>query len=211
MKMTPASAFSSRARFFAALAALLVLAGCATGPGANPRDPFEPFNRQMMLVNDSIDVAVRVGASPALNLIARKIAPVSIIVCASPDYLARRGFPKTPGDLAGHEVLAYSLLASGDTWNFRNGEGVEQAVRTDPSVHANNGDLLRELAVAGGGIIASPDFIVAKDLARGALVPLLQDWPMAESHVFAVYLSRKFLSPKVRVFIDYLVETAGPM
>ena len=184
-------------------------------PGFRARYPglrldLDLSDRTVDLVNDSVDVAVRVGASPALNLIARKIAPVNIIVCASPDYLARRGFPQTPHDLAGHEVLAYSLLASGDTWNFKNNEGVEQAVRTEPSVHANNGDLLRELAVAGGGIIASPDFIVAKDLARGALVPLLQDWPMAESHVFAVYLSRKFLSPKVRVFIDYLVETAGP-
>ncbi|MDB5965131.1 MAG: LysR family transcriptional regulator [Polaromonas sp.] len=166
-------------------------------------------DRTVDLVNDSVDVAVRIGGAPGQNLIARKIAPVRIVVCAAPAYLARRGVPHTPEDLAGHDTLSYSWLATGDTWNFRHGDGVEQAVRIEPLVHANNGDLLRELALAGGGIIAQPDFIVAQDLARGALVPLLQDWPMAESHVYAVYLSRKFLSPKVRVFIDFLVESAG--
>lgn len=166
-------------------------------------------DRTVDLVNDSVDVAVRIGASPGLHLIARKIAPVRIVVCAAPAYLAQRGLPCTPQDLVGHETLSYSLLASGDTWNFHDKAGAVHGVRIEPSVHANNGDLLRELALAGGGIIAQPDFIVAADLARGALVPLLPDWPMAESHVYAVYLSRKFLSPKVRVFIDFLVEYAG--
>ncbi|MES2360833.1 MAG: LysR substrate-binding domain-containing protein [Pseudomonadota bacterium] len=166
-------------------------------------------DRTVDLVNDSIDVAVRIGAAPGLNLIARKIAPVRIVICAAPAYLARRGFPQTPEDLAGHDTLAYSLLATGDTWSFRDQYGKEQSVRIEPAVHANNGDLLRELALAGGGIISQPDFIVADDLARGALVPLLQDWQRNESHVYAVYLSRRFLSPKVRVFIDFMVEHAG--
>ncbi|MCY1169552.1 HTH-type transcriptional regulator DmlR [compost metagenome] len=166
-------------------------------------------DRAVDLINDSIDVAVRIGASPSPNLIARKIAPVRIIVCAAPAYLARRGFPKTPEDLAGHDTLAYSLLATGDTWTFHDRHGTEQSVRVEPLVHANNGDLLRKLALAGGGIISQPDFIVADDLARGALVPLLEDWHRSESHIYAVYLSRRFLSPKVRVFIDFMVEHAA--
>ena len=166
-------------------------------------------DRTVDLVNDSIDVAVRIGASPGLNLIARQISPVPIIVCASPAYLARRGFPQTPDDLTSHETLSYSLLATGDTWIFQDKNGAEHSVRIDPTVHANNGDLLRQLALAGGGIISQPHFIVADDLARGALVPLLQDWKISEPHVYAVYLSRKFLSPKVRVFIDFLVDAAA--
>ncbi len=166
-------------------------------------------DRTVDLVNEGIDVAVRIGASPSQNLIARKIAPVRIVVCASPEYLAQRGTPQTPEQLAGHDTLAYSLLATGDTWSFHGPNGEEQSVRIEPTVHANNGDLLRQLAVAGGGIISQPDFIVAEDLASGALVPLLEDWKRGESHIYAVYLSRKFLSPKVRVFIDYLVERLG--
>ena len=166
-------------------------------------------DRTVDLVNDSIDVAVRIGASPGLNLIARQISSVPIVVCASPAYLARRGFPQTPEDLSSHETLSYSLLATGDTWIFQDKNGGEQSVRIDPAVHANNGDLLRQLALAGGGIISQPRFIVADDLARGALVPLLQDWKISEPHVYAVYLSRKFLSPKVRVFIDFLVDAAA--
>ena len=166
-------------------------------------------DRTVDLVNDSIDVAVRIGASPGLNLIARQISPVPIVVCASPAYLARRGFPQTPDDLTSHETLSYSLLATGDTWIFQDKNGTEQSERIDPTVHANNGDLLRQLALAGGGIISQPLFIVADDLARGALVPLLQDWKISEPHVYAVYLSRKFLSPKVRVFIDFLVDVAA--
>lgn len=183
-------------------------------PGFRQRYPglrldIDLSDRTVDLVNEGIDVAVRIGASPSQSLIARKIAPVRIVVCAAPAYLAQRGFPQTPEDLAGHDTLAYSLLATGDSWTFRDSSGTEQTVRIEPKVHANNGDLLRELARAGGGIISQPDFIVADDLASGALVPLLEGWQRDESHVYAVYLSRKFLSPKVRVFIDYLVETLG--
>ncbi len=183
-------------------------------PGFRQRYPglrldIDLSDRNVDLVNEGIDVAVRIGASPAQNLIARKIAPVRIVVCAAPSYLAERGTPQTPEDLAGHDTLAYSLLSTGDTWTFHDAGGAAQTVRVEPRVHANNGDLLRQLATAGGGIISQPDFIVADDLASGALVPLLQDWQRDESHVYAIYLSRKFLSPKVRVFIDYLVEALG--
>lgn len=82
-------------------------------------------------------------------------------------------------------------------------------VRVQPAVHATNGDLLRELAVAGGGVIMQPSFIVGTELARGTLVPLLTDYRTLELSLFAVYLSRRQLSSKVRVFIDYLVEEVG--
>jgi DNA-binding transcriptional LysR family regulator len=97
----------------------------------------------------------------------------------------------------------------GDDWPFTDAQGNQTRVRVQAAVHATNGDLLRELAVAGGGIILQPSFIVGAELARGTLVPLLTDYRTLDLSLFAVYLSRRQLSSKVRVFIDYLVEAIG--
>lgn len=161
------------------------------------------------LAHSGVDVALRIARAPSASLIAREIAPVRMIVCASPDYLARRGTPQQPSDLGGHETFSYSYLSLGDSWMFSDVEGRETQVRIHPVVHATNGDLLRALALAGGGVIVQPDFIVGDDIASGRLVPLLESWHMSAFNLYAVYLSRRHLSPKVRVFIDYLVETLG--
>ena len=166
-------------------------------------------DRLVDLVHDSTDVAVRIARTLGPNLIARKISPVPMIVCASPAYLARRGVPQVPEDLALHDTLGYSYLLTGDNWVFHHRDGQESVVRIQPAVHATNGDLLRALAVGGEGITVQPDFIVREDLAAGRLVPLLNDWHMGEFYLYAVYLSRKHLSAKVRAFIDYLAETLG--
>lgn len=163
-------------------------------------------DRLVDLVHDSTDVAVRIARTLGPNLIARKISPVPMIVCASPAYLARRGVPLVPEDLALHDTLGYSYLLTGDNWVFHHRDGQESVVRIQPAVHATNGDLLRALAVGGEGITVQPDFIVRDDLAAGRLVPLLNDWHMGEFYLYAVYLSRKHLSAKVRAFIDYLAE-----
>jgi len=161
------------------------------------------------LVHDGVDVAIRIARSPSPNLIARRIASVKMVVCASPDYLRRCGVPETPQDLSGHETLSYSYLSSGDNWTFFDKDGAMTTVRVQSVVHATNGDLLRELAIETGGIITQPLFIVGDDLESGRLVPILTDWTMGEFNLYAVYLSRKFLSAKVRVFIDFLAETIG--
>ncbi|OCP22160.1 MULTISPECIES: substrate binding domain-containing protein [unclassified Ensifer] len=161
------------------------------------------------LAHSGVDVALRIARAPGANLIARKIAPVRMIACASPGYLARRGTPRQPSDLGSHETLSYSYLSLGDSWMFYDVEGRETQVRIHPVVHATNGDLLRALALAGGGVIVQPDFIVEDDIAMGRLVPLLEGWHLSAFNLYAVYLSRRHLSPKVRVFIDYLVETLG--
>jgi DNA-binding transcriptional LysR family regulator len=82
-------------------------------------------------------------------------------------------------------------------------------VRVRPDVHATNGDLLRHLAVADGGIIVQPDFIVVDDIAAGRLVQILPEWTLGQFSLYAVYLSRRHLSAKVRVFIDHLVDVLG--
>lgn len=166
-------------------------------------------DRVVDLAHDGIDVAIRIAQAPSPNLIARRIAPIPIVTCAAPAYLAARGHPGHPADLADHETLSYSYLSGGDTWTFRNAAGDTAAVRVRPSVHATNGDLLRRLAVEGGGVIVQPGFIVEDDIAAGRLVQVLPEWTLGAFGLYAVYLSRRQLSAKVRVFIDYLVEALG--
>ena len=166
-------------------------------------------DRVVDLAHDGVDVAIRIAQAPSPNLIARRIAPIAIVACASPGYLATHGHPAHPDDLAAHATMSYSYLSSGDTWSFRNTAGAAAVVRIHPAVHATNGDLLRRLAIEDGGIIVQPDFIVADDIAAGRLIQVLPDWTLGEFALYAVYLSRRHLSAKVRVFIDYLVEQLG--
>lgn len=163
-------------------------------------------DRVVDLANEGIDVALRISRSLGSQLIARKLHDIPMIVCASPAYLKQHGHPQTPEDLTEHEILNYSYLATGDNWSFVNSNGEEAHIRLHPKVHATNGDVLKTLALADGGIIIQPDFIVGKELANGTLKALLPEWTMGTFSLYAVYLSRKHLSAKVRAFIDYMAE-----
>jgi Transcriptional regulator len=165
-------------------------------------------DRVVDLAFEGIDVAIRISQSLTSQLVARKIKPIEMILCASPAYLARKGIPDTPQALAGHDTLSYSYLATGENWHFVGKQQQQVTVRVQSRLHATNGDLLTRLGVAGGGIIIQPAFIVAEHIASGALVPLLSEWHMGEFNLYAVYLSRKHLSAKVRALIDFLAEKA---
>ncbi len=167
-------------------------------------------DRVIDLVNERVDVALRITREPGATLVARRLASISMVVCASPLYLKRHGTPRTPDELAGHQTLSFSYLWSGDDWTFADAEGRVTTVRVNPDVHATNGDVLREMAVAGEGIVLQPNFVVGNDLASGALVPLLPGWRTMEFSLYAVYLSRQNLPLKVRVFVDFLLEAIGP-
>jgi len=167
-------------------------------------------DRLVDLASDGIDVAIRIAREPATtNVIATRIGGVRMITCAAPSYLDRRGRPKTPADLAGHDTLAYSYLSSGDSWGFTDRRGETQTVRINPKVHASNGDVVCALATAGLGVIVQPTFIVEAEIAAGRLEPILNVWKMGELSLYAIYLSRAFLSAKVRVFIDHVREVVG--
>ena len=161
------------------------------------------------LIAGNWDLAIRIGHLADSPLQARQLGDTPMRVCASPGYLATHGHPAHPDDLAAHATMSYSYLSSGDTWSFRNTAGAAAVVRIRPAVHATNGDLLRRLAIEDGGIIVQPAFIVADDIAAGRLIQVLPDWTLGEFALYAVYLSRRHLSAKVRVFIDYLVEQLG--
>jgi len=165
-------------------------------------------DRVVDLAFEGVDVAIRISQSLTSQVVARKIKPIEIILCASPAYLARKGIPDTPQALIEHDTLSYSYLSTGENWHFFDKNQQEVTIRVQSRIHASNGDLLTRLGVAGGGIIIQPAFLVAEHIANGTLVPLLPEWHMGEYHLYAVYLSRKHLSAKVRALIDFLVEKA---
>lgn len=160
-------------------------------------------DRFVDLVDEGFDVAVRIARLHDSSLVSRRLSSTRMVLCASPRYLKEHGRPKQPSDLAGHAVLAYSLLASGDTWEFQ-GPGGTETVKVNPRMRTNSGDTCRAVALAHRGIVLQPSFMVDEDLRAGRLVEVMPQFRSHELGVYAVYPSRKHLLPKVRVLIDYL-------
>ncbi len=160
-------------------------------------------DRKLDLVEDGLDVAIRIGAMAQSDLIARKVGAERSVVCASPAYLARHGAPLTPAELARHACLGYTLSGSGAQWQLE-GPGEPVSIAISGPIRADNGDILRLAALQGAGILFQPHFIVGDDLAAGRLLRVLPDWQSAELGVYAVYPSRKHLSAKVRTFVDFV-------
>ena len=165
------------------------------------------IDRVIDMVEEGYDLAIRVSATQSsVNLVARKLAVSRNVVCAAPAYLKRRGVPKTAADLASPACLGFSYAATGDEWRFTDSAGRAQRVKEQCAFHTNNGDTLREAAVAGHGIIRVATFLVGDDLRAGRLVPLLAGFTLDDTEVLALYPSRRHLTAKVRVMIDFLSE-----
>ncbi len=167
-------------------------------------------DRFISLVEEGFDVAVRIGKLEDSSLISRQLAPSRRVVCGSPDYLRRRGIPATPADLSGHCCLCYSNLAEADEWTFATAEGRRWPVEVQGRLRVNNGDVLREAVLAGIGLAMLPTFICGRDLQAGSLVAVLGDYIEQNSAIHAVYPHGRHLSPKVRAFVDFLVDHFGP-
>lgn len=161
------------------------------------------------LIEEGCDLAVRIGQLPDSSLVARKLAETKSVICAAPAYWDRHGRPSDPAALAMHDCFAYSYLATGNEWRLQ-GPGGAVAVRVTGSLAANNGDVLRQAAVAGLGVVAMPVFMVCDDLRSGRLEPVLCDWEPATRGIYAVYPHNRHLSAKVRAFIDHLVDALDP-
>ncbi len=128
-----------------------------------------------------------------------------MLLCAAPSYLQRHGVPRTPQDLASHACLGY--LREGRPTEFRFAtEGGAYSIEIGGMVHANDADVLRQLAIAGRGIIAIFDFLVTDALASGALVEVLADHPSSSSPIHALYPRNRHLLPKVAAFLEFLGE-----
>jgi len=166
-------------------------------------------DRQVDLVEEGFDMAVRIAKLAASSLVARRIAPCRMLLVASPGYLRRAGEPQHPQDLVAHNYLSYTLAARRDEIVLVNG-AERETVNLNGSLRVNNGDVIASAATAGLGFCISPSFLVWQRLRRGELVQLLPHWEIPEIAVHAVYPAGRTLPAKTRSFIDYLVERFGP-
>lgn len=163
------------------------------------------------IVEEGVDVAVRIGGLRDSSLVARWLAPNRRVVCASPDYLRAHGRPQRPEDLAEHDCLVFNpSRASHQHWRFKGPRG-EQAVRVHGRLVCDIGEVLRDSAIAGIGIAMISIWVVAEDLRAGRLLPVLEDFPLSDADIHAVYPHRRGLSPKVRVWIEHLAQKYGPV
>lgn len=165
-------------------------------------------DRKVSIVDEGFDVAVRVGRLEESSLIVRKIREVDGYVCASPGYLEEYGRPEHPDDLTDHNCLLYSYLSAGDRWLLER-EGEEVAVPVSGSLRANNGEVLRESALRGVGVVLGPEFVLEEALEAGELERLFPEWRIKSGAVWVLYPHRRHLAAKVRVFVDFLEERLG--
>ena len=162
-------------------------------------------DREVDLVEDGFDIAIRVGNLQDSNLIARKLADVSFAVCASRDYLEKHGEPREPMDLTGREVMIYSNTTPGRQWSLmHHGERITPKVKY--RITANNGELLAKLAGYGLGLTAGPLFFLQAFIDRGELIPVLADCTMPTVGMYAVYPPGRLVSRRVKMFSDFLFE-----
>lgn len=161
-------------------------------------------DRIVDLVDEGYDLAVRIARLANSSLVSRKLATTRMVLCASPTYLKQHGEPLHPSELAQHAVLSYSLLATGDQWDFDGPQG-NVAVTIKPIMRTNSGDTCVAAARKSKGVILQPSFMVRSDLLSGALVELMPQYRAVEFGIFAVYPTRQYVSPKVRALIDFLL------
>ena len=175
---------------------------------AHPQIEFDlDFNdREVDLIQEGFDLAIRIANLPDSSLIARRLAPIQTIICASPSYLEKMGIPQEPDDLIEHQCLVYSLLRDFEYWHLTDARGNEIKTRIHPYLKASTGEFLRDAAVEGRGIILVPTFIAYKEIESGALVPLLNEYSAFQINAYAIYPQTRHLSQRVRTFVDFLVK-----
>ncbi|UQA57747.1 LysR family transcriptional regulator [Polyangium aurulentum] len=167
------------------------------------RVELELTDRFVDLVAERYDVAVRIGRLGDSTLVARKLGPSRLVVCAAPDYLARRGTPRTPEDLAGHDCLASTLVARMREWHFAGPDG-EVTASVTGSFRTNHGGAMRAAVLAGVGLAVLPTFFIEDELASGAVVTVLDEYRLPAIDIFAVHPPGPHVPPKVRAFVEFL-------
>jgi DNA-binding transcriptional LysR family regulator len=163
-------------------------------------------DRRVDLIEEGVDLAVRIGRLTDSTLIARRLFDARTVVCGSPDYFDQRGTPQTPDDLIDHACLVYGNLAEPTKWVCRDAEGKTIRVTVKAAMIASSGDFLCAAAAQGLGIAVQPTFIAGEAISRGELVPVLTNYQWPASPAYAVYPPTRYLSFRVRKLIDYLVE-----
>jgi DNA-binding transcriptional LysR family regulator len=162
-------------------------------------------DRLVDLVEEGYDVAIRIATLESSTLVSKRLATTRMVLCASPQYLAQKGTPVHPSELAQHAVISYSYWSTKDEWHFKGPSG-PVSVKTQPCIHTNSGDTCRAAALTHQGVILQPSFLVGKDLSDGTLVELMPQFRSLELGIYAVYPTRKHVSAKVRALIEFLAD-----
>lgn len=155
-----------------------------------------------------VDVAIHVGPLPDSSLIARRISGTRWVICAAPSYLDLYGTPASPADLAHHHCLNFTPSIVHRPWSFKDKDGSIQYLPIAGRVVANQSQMLHALACEGAGIVQLTEFAVKEDLKAGRLIELFPQMQNDEiDPIYAIHRTRRFVSPKIRVFLDYLERT----
>ncbi|MFL5303947.1 MAG: LysR family transcriptional regulator [Polyangia bacterium] len=163
-------------------------------------------DRLVDVIEGGFDVVVRIGRLADSALRSRKLAADRLVVCASPEYLARHGAPTAPADLVHHECLHYSLVPRAAEWRFRATGGGVLSVPTRGRFSSSNGTVLREAALAGVGVVVLPLFMVAREVDARQLVLLLEGARRARIGIYAVTAGGPAVAPRTRALIDHLAH-----
>jgi len=162
-------------------------------------------DRYIDIVDEGYDVAIRIGDLKDSSLIARKLAMFEVAICASPNYLAKAGIPRKPGDLAQHQCLGFTNWHSQGGWKLMQ-RGLDSTAQQIPRFESDNGQALLAAAVKGIGIIMMPKELLRQDIEAGRLVELMNDHVPPARPIHAVYPKERQLAPKLTSFVNFLLE-----
>ncbi|MFM0313079.1 LysR substrate-binding domain-containing protein [Paraburkholderia sp. RL17-383-BIF-A] len=165
-------------------------------------------NRLIDLVEEGFDASIRIGQLPDSSLVARPLKPYRMRACASPAYLARAGTPRTPEDLKEHECLGFLHWGREGLWRL-GGESAEENHLRAGRFRANNGQALKVAALHGFGLVLQPEALLAREIASGELVSVLEDYLPEGAPVHLVYPSDRRATAKLTSFIDFVIERFG--
>jgi DNA-binding transcriptional LysR family regulator len=165
-------------------------------------------DRYVDIVDEGFDLAVRIGALEDSSLFARKIGETEIVICASPDYLARAGAPQIPTELTGFDCIVDTNLRHPSVWPFMD-DGKPVQVKVRARMQVNSALASRQAALSGAGIALIPSFAIGADLSEGRLTKLLEDFQVPSIGIYTLYPHNRHLASKIRVFVDFLAKRVG--
>lgn len=160
-------------------------------------------NSAIDMLEEGIDVRLRLGGVDDSNMIARHLKTFPLILCASSAYIQQQGLPKTPQQIAKHKCIIDSNFRIGKQWPFISPQGQANTVDVQSTISVNSPLAVREVAIAGGGIAMTPEFIVEDAINDGRLISILPEYTTLEFGLYAIYPHRKYVAKKVRCFIDF--------
>jgi len=163
--------------------------------------------RWVDLIEEGIDVALRVGDLENSSLMTRLLMPCNFHVCASPEYLKKNGKPQHPNELKAHNCFIYSLVPNSEHWQFKDELGQVISIKVSGNLRSDAGNILMNSALNGNGIFIGPTFLVANALAEGRLETVLEQYASMSTGLYALYPRSSFVSLKVRAFVDFITES----